>query len=144
MYQMYSAIILSVNGVRSKFSRSSILLIVPFSDFTAKTWNLAELLDDHFLFCFNNRELHIFVVMGLELIEFLVILICHCVEGAKICAMLQLLPTLKKEKKKKGLGFRLKILIDWKDIEWWTVMQYGSYQFSLEQTQEMMLKPHLM
>ena len=135
MYQMYSAIILSVNGVRFKFSRASILLIVPFSDFIAKTWNLAELLDNHFLLCFNNRELHIFVVMGLELTEFLVILICHCVEGAKICAMFQLLPNLEKEKKKKGIGFRLKILIDFIGFEWWTVIQYGSYQFSLKQTQ---------
>ena len=142
MYQMYSVIILSVNRVRSKFSRTSILLIVLFLDVTAKTWNLAELLDDHFLFCFNNRELHIFVVMGLELTKFIVILICYCVEGAKIRAMFQLLPTLKKIKN--GLGFRLKSLIDWKGIEWWTVIQYGSYQFSLKQTQEMMLKPHLM
>ena len=103
MGQMYSAIILSVNGVRSKFSRSSILLIVPFSDFTTKTWNLAEFLDDHFLFYFNNRELHIFVVMGLELTKFLVILICHYAEGAKICAMFQLLPTLKKKRKEGAL-----------------------------------------
>ena len=107
MYQMYSAITLSVNGVRSKFSRSSILSILSFSDFTAKTRNLVELLDDHFLFCFNNRELHIFVVMGLELTEFIIILICHCVEGAKIYAVFQLLPTLEK---KKGFGFRLKSL----------------------------------
>ena len=133
MYQMYSTIILSINGVRSKFSRSSILLIVPWSDFIAKSWNLAELLGDHFLFYFNNKELHIFVVMGLELTEFLVILICHCVEGAKIYAMFQLLPT--QGKKKKGFGFRLKSLIDWKCIEWWNVIQYGSYQFSLKQTQ---------
>ena len=83
-----------------KFSRSSILLIVLFSDFTAKTWNLAELLDDHSLFCFNNRELHIFVVIGLELTEFIVILIYHCVEGDKICAMFQLLPYYEKKKKR--------------------------------------------
>ena len=39
--------------------------------------------------------------MGLELTEFVVILICHCVEGDKICAMFQLLPAVKKKKKKK-------------------------------------------
>ena len=41
--------------------------------------------------------------MGLELTEFVVILICRCVEGAKICAMFQLLPTVEKKKKKKDL-----------------------------------------
>jgi hypothetical protein len=97
IYQMYSAIIFSVNGVMSKFSRLSSLLIVPFSDFTAKTRNLAVLLDGPFLFCFNNRELHIFAVIGLELTGFLAILICHCVDGAKICAIFQLLPTEKKK-----------------------------------------------
>jgi len=55
------------------------------SDLTASTLNLAELV---FLFCFINKELHEFEVMGLAWREDLVILICHCVEGAKICAML--------------------------------------------------------
>lgn len=84
---MYSAMILSVKGVMSRFNRSSILLTVPFSDLTANTLNLEELLAATFLFCFNNREFHIFAVMGLALVEGLVILICHCVEGAKICAI---------------------------------------------------------
>jgi len=82
---MYSAIILSVNGVISKLSRPSSLLMVLLSDLTAITLNLAELV---FLFCFINKELHVFDVMGLAWGEDFVILICHCVEGAKICAML--------------------------------------------------------
>lgn len=82
---MYSAMILSVNGVISKLSRPSSLLMVLLSDLTASTLNLAELV---FLFCFINKELHVFDVMGLAWREDLVTLICHCVEGAKICAML--------------------------------------------------------
>ncbi|WVY92392.1 hypothetical protein V8G54_031480 [Vigna mungo] len=81
---MYSAMILSVNGVISKLSRPSSLLMVLLSDLTASTLNLAELV---FLFCFINKELHVFDVMGLAWREDLVTLICHCVEGAKICAM---------------------------------------------------------
>jgi hypothetical protein len=84
---MYSAMKLLVYGVRSKFRRSSILLIVPFSDLTANTLNLAELLAVPLLFCFKNRELHIFAVMGLAGAEFFAILICHCEEGARICAI---------------------------------------------------------
>lgn len=92
-YQMYSAIILSVNGVMSKLSRLSSLLMVLSPDLIANTLNLAELPRVVFLFCFNNKELHIFDVIGLALGEVFVILICHCVEGAKICAMFLLLTT---------------------------------------------------
>lgn len=92
-YQMYSAIILSVNGVMSKLSRLSSLLMVLSPDLIANTLNLAELARAAFLFCFNNNELHIFDVIGLALGEVFVILICHCVEGAKICAMFLLLAT---------------------------------------------------
>ena len=84
---MYSAIILSVNGVISKLSRPSSLLMVLLSDLIAITLNLAELVGETFLFCFHNKELHMFDVMGLALGEDFEILICHCVEGAKICAM---------------------------------------------------------
>lgn len=87
LYQIYSAMILSVYGVMSKLSRSSSLLTVLSSDFKASTLNLAELLFVPFLFCFINRELHIFVVIGLAMFEYLGILICHCIEGAKICAI---------------------------------------------------------
>jgi hypothetical protein len=88
IYQMYSAIILSVYGVRSKFSRPSSLFMVKSSYLEAKTLNLAELLIAPFLFCFNIKEVHIFPVIGLEGIELFVILICHCEVGAKICAIL--------------------------------------------------------
>lgn len=82
---MYSAIILSVNGVMSKLSRPSSLLMVLLSGLIAITLNLAERAT--FLFCFTTKELHIFDVIGVTHGEVFVILICHCVEGAKICAM---------------------------------------------------------
>jgi hypothetical protein len=40
-----------------------------------------------FLFCFITKELHIFEVIGVAQGAVFVILVCHCVEGAKICAM---------------------------------------------------------
>lgn len=86
-YQIYSAMILSVYGVISKFRRFSSLLIVLFSECTANTLNLAVFLAVPFLFCFNDREPHIFVVMRLVGNEFFGIFICHCEEGAKICAI---------------------------------------------------------
>lgn len=88
LYQMYSAMIRSVYGVTSKFNRFSILFMVLFSDWRAHTLNLTELLVATFLFCFHNREVCIFAVIGHAFVEVLVILICHCVEGAKICTML--------------------------------------------------------
>lgn len=87
-YHMYSAIMLSVNGVMSKLSKSSTLLMVPFSELTAITLNLAERAT--FLVCFITKELHIFDVIGVAQGEVFVILICHCVEGAKICAIFYL------------------------------------------------------
>lgn len=77
IYQIYSAIILSVYGVTSKFSRSSILLIVPPSDLTDKTLYFEELFTAPFLFCFRRMELHILGVMGLELIGVSLVLSCH-------------------------------------------------------------------
>ena len=85
---MYSAIILSVYGVISKLRSCSSLFTVLFSDLIASTLNLAELVGPTFLFGLISKELHMFDVMGLALGEVFVILICHCVEGAKICAML--------------------------------------------------------
>lgn len=124
---MYSAMILSVYGVMSKLSRSSILLTVLLSDFTAKTRNLAELLHDPFLFCFNNRELHIFAVMGLALAGFLVILICHWVEGAKICAIFTCFPL-----KVNSFGFRLKSLVHAKIQQHNTYYSYGNHYWTMK------------
>ena len=76
-YQTYSAMILSVYGLMSIFSRSSSLLTVLLSDFEAHTLNLVENFAVPFVFCFRNREPHIFVVKGLALAGFFVILICH-------------------------------------------------------------------
>lgn len=84
---MYSAIILSVYGVISKLSRFSSLLIVPSSDLIANTLNLVELVGATFLFCLNNKEFHMFGMTRLAFGEVFVLLILHCVEGAKICAM---------------------------------------------------------
>lgn len=65
--------------------------MVPFSDFTAITLNLVEVLTDPFLLCFKKREPHIFVVNELaSVVEFLVNLICHWADGAKICAIFSL------------------------------------------------------
>lgn len=88
MHHIYSAMILSVYGVMSKFSRSSILFTALFSVYTANALNLAEDLVVPFLLCFNKREPHIFDVIGLAFVEFFGILICHCGEGAKTCAIL--------------------------------------------------------
>jgi len=85
-YQMYSAIMLLVNGVMSKLSKSSTLLMVP--ELIAITLNLAE--SSTFLFCFITKELHIFDETGVAMGEVFVILVRHCVKGAKICAMFYL------------------------------------------------------
>ena len=77
--------ILSVKGVMSRLSKSSSLLIVPCSDLTVKTLYFEEPFT--LLLCFSTIELHIFEVNGLVDEEALVILICICVEGAKICAI---------------------------------------------------------
>jgi hypothetical protein len=53
----------------------------------AHTLNLAELFTAPFLLCLNTKEPHIFEVIGHASIEFFVILICHCAEGASICAI---------------------------------------------------------
>ena len=87
IYQMYSAMILSVYGVTSKLRRPSSLLIVLLSDLIANTLNLEELVDAPFLFCLNRKEPHVFDERGLALAEVFVNLVCHCVEGAKICAI---------------------------------------------------------
>lgn len=84
---MYSAMILSVYGVMSKFKRSSILLIVLLSDLTADTLNLAELLPATFLFCFHKNEPYILEVMVRVMIKFFGMLMCPGVEGANICAI---------------------------------------------------------
>jgi hypothetical protein len=70
-YQMYSAIMLSVNGVMSKLSKSSTLLMVP--ELIAITLNLAERAT--FLFCFITKELHIFDEIGVARGEVFVILV---------------------------------------------------------------------
>jgi len=51
----------------------------------AITLNLAERAT--FLVCFMTKELHIFDEIGVAKGEVFVILVWHCVEGAKICAM---------------------------------------------------------
>lgn len=61
--------------------------MVLLSDLIASTLNLAELVGETFLFCFHNKELHMFDVMGVALGEDFEILIYHCIEGAKICAI---------------------------------------------------------
>lgn len=86
---MYSAMILSVYGVTSKFSNCSTRLMVPLSELEAKTLNFAEVLMEAFLFFLRTRELHIFEVNGVTSVEFFAVLICHCAEGAKICAIFQ-------------------------------------------------------
>jgi len=68
---MYSAIMLSVNGVISKLSRSSTLLMVP--ELVAITLNLAERAT--FLFCFITKELHIFDEIGAATGEVFMILV---------------------------------------------------------------------
>lgn len=87
MYHIYSAMILSVYGATSIFSKSSILLTALFSVYMASALNLAEDLVVAFLLCFNKREPHIFDVIRLAFVELFGILICHCGEGAKICAI---------------------------------------------------------
>ena len=59
-YQMYSAMILLVNGLVSKLSRSSNRDTVPLSDLRAKTLN-EELLFAVGLLEFGKREFHILV-----------------------------------------------------------------------------------
>lgn len=124
---MYSAMILLVYGVTSKFSRLSSLLTVLLSDFRAQTRNLAELLYDPFLFCFNNRELHIFAVMGLAFAGCLAILICHWVEGAKICAIFPCSPL-----KINSFGFRLKSLVHAKIQQQNTYYSYGNHYWTMK------------
>ena len=54
-------------------------------ELVAITLNLAERAT--FLFCFITKELHIFDEIGAATGEVFMILVWHCVEGAKICAM---------------------------------------------------------
>lgn len=100
--QMYSAMNLSVNGVRSKLSKPSNLDTVPLLSeaLTEKTLNVEGLLLPFGLWVFNKREFHILVVMVcLAWRDLLDIPIWHCMGGTSIWAIFPfyLSPTAKME-----------------------------------------------
>jgi hypothetical protein len=91
IYQMYSAIILSVNGVVSKLSNPSNLETVPLSALTANTLNIEE-----FFFAFDLCELSksefnirlLLLKLRLVLIVLLLVPSWHCIVGTSVCAIL--------------------------------------------------------